>query len=140
MPGGMPGGTTFRFSTDGGGFQPTNAQDIFAQFFRMNAGGSDDEDPFSSFGGGGSFSSFGGASPFGNAFGGGGFAESRPRKTAKTDKEEESIVQRKLGVTLEEMYSGTTKKLKVTRKMLDGSVREKVLEVEVKAGWKGIIS
>jgi DnaJ family protein B protein 4 len=40
----------------------------------------------------------------------------------------------KLG--LEELYKGTTKKLKLTRKLLSGKTEEKVVEINAKAGWK----
>lgn len=49
-------------------------------------------------------------------------------------------VQRELPCTLEELYTGCTKRMKITRKRLnpDNSVRndEKVLSINVKAGWK----
>jgi len=39
-------------------------------------------------------------------------------------------------VSLEDLYTGVTKKLRVTRKRTDGSPSEKILEINVKAGWK----
>ena len=39
-------------------------------------------------------------------------------------------------MSLEELYTGTTKKLKVGRKMLNGKTEEKVLTIDVKPGWK----
>ena len=50
-------------------------------------------------------------------------------------------VEQPLPLTLEELFHGTTKKLKVTRKVLgpDGvstSLQEKVLNVHVKRGWR----
>lgn len=41
-----------------------------------------------------------------------------------------------LALTLEEMYSGTTKRLKLTRKLARGGQEEKILTIPVKAGWK----
>jgi DnaJ family protein B protein 4 len=45
-------------------------------------------------------------------------------------------VQKPLRLTLQDLYAGTTKKLKVTRRLLNGSSSEKVLTIEVKPGWK----
>lgn len=39
-------------------------------------------------------------------------------------------------VSLEDLYKGTTKKLKVSRKLLNGGVDSTTLEVAIKAGWK----
>jgi DnaJ family protein B protein 4 len=43
---------------------------------------------------------------------------------------------RPLKLSLEELYSGTTKHLKVSRRLLGGSTEEKVLEIQVLPGWK----
>ena len=45
-------------------------------------------------------------------------------------------VTRPLKVSLEELYSGATKRLKVNRRLLNGETEEKVLEIEVHPGWK----
>ncbi|RKP37007.1 DnaJ domain-containing protein [Dimargaris cristalligena] len=109
---GFPGGS-FSFSSTGGGggfrpFTPSNAEDIFAQFF---AGG---------------FSTGSNMSP--NGMGGATFMDmdggGRP-----------------LRVTLEELYTGTTKKLKVNRRLIDSSTgsyypSEKILVIDIKKGWK----
>lgn len=42
-----------------------------------------------------------------------------------------SEVNRPLKVSLEDLYTGTTKRLKVGRKLLSGGTEEKILEVEV---------
>lgn len=47
-----------------------------------------------------------------------------------------SEITRPLKVSLEDVYSGTTKRLKVGRKLLNGSTEDKVLEVHVYPGWK----
>ena len=47
-----------------------------------------------------------------------------------------TMIKRKLPLTLEELYTGTTKKLKVTRTLANSSREEKILTVEVKPGWK----
>ena len=41
-----------------------------------------------------------------------------------------------LALTLEELYKGGTKRLKITRHMKTGGQEEKILEVAYKAGWK----
>ncbi|KAI3689400.1 hypothetical protein L2E82_47356 [Cichorium intybus] len=133
---GGPGGATYFFS--GGGtpfsFNPRNADDIFAEFlgFRGAGGGGDGsgmrgvrfssisfgdntggfENTFSSFDGGGGS----GGSPFGSS--GGGFS-SGPWKDAP--------VERTLPCTLEELYKGTTKKMKMV---------EEILNINIKPGWK----
>lgn len=43
---------------------------------------------------------------------------------------------RPLKLSLEELYSGATKHLKVSRRLLDGTTEEKVLEIQVLPGWK----
>lgn len=45
-----------------------------------------------------------------------------------------------LALTLEELYKGGTKRLKITRHTGNGSQEEKVLEVAYKAGWKKVNS
>ncbi|KAG1759195.1 hypothetical protein EDD22DRAFT_806799 [Suillus occidentalis] len=43
---------------------------------------------------------------------------------------------RPLKLSLEDLYSGTTKHLKVSRRLLGGSTEDKVLEIQVIPGWK----
>jgi DnaJ family protein B protein 4 len=45
-------------------------------------------------------------------------------------------VTRPLKLSLEDIYGGTTKHLKVSRRRLDGSTEEKELEIAVQPGWK----
>lgn len=50
-------------------------------------------------------------------------------------------ITRQLGCTLEELYSGNTRKMKITRTIFDGQGRpqkteEEILELHVKPGWK----
>lgn len=136
-PGGFPGGGGFNFSFGGPGqggyhsFTTNDAFNIFSQF--AGAGGMEGEDDlFSSFMGGGgrrARGGFGGGSPFGGGFGGapggGGFGspEKPPAFTIK------------LPVSLDDLYNGTTKKMKITRKRGMGS-EEKILSVNIKPGWK----
>jgi len=146
MPGAGPGGArTFHFSTGGGGpggFSFSNPESIFAEFMRGSAGGSmggmggmgDDDDIASMFGAGGPRSSrtsrmrsaYGGADPFGGP----------PREATP----EVTTVERGLPLTLEELYNGITKKMKIKRKTYDDSGKrtttDQVLEVPIKAGLK----
>ncbi|CAK7220662.1 Molecular chaperone (DnaJ super) [Sporothrix curviconia] len=154
--GGMPGGggtRTFNFSSSTGGpggsykFNAPNA--TFADFLRsMGASGLDD------LGGGAAFpgmngmggmprasrpgeASFGGASFGGMGGGGGGDPFSRP---IRQHTPEVSTVERPLPVSLEEMFNGTTKRMKIKRKMYDDNGKrtttDTVLEVPIKAGLK----
>lgn len=119
------GPTAFRFN-------PRNAEDIFAEFF---GGGS----PFGMGGLGGGMGSRGG-----HMFGGFGNSESvfrsfgesvpssGPRKAAP--------VENKLPCSLEELYNGSTRKMKISRNIADASGKtlpvEEILTIDVKPGWK----
>jgi len=139
----MPGGYTFRSSSMSG------AEEIFRQFFESQGGAG----IFGAAGGGGArgrgaaggpgmsfFMDGDGFNMFGAGPGGAG-----PRRSASArpgggfgamDEDEPPIVTKKLGCTLEELYNGTVKKLKVTKKKLDGSTEEKILTINIKPGWK----
>ncbi|PPJ59381.1 hypothetical protein CBER1_06902 [Cercospora berteroae] len=138
--GGGPGGTrTFHFSTGGGrgggggfgGF--SDPKDIFAEFMRgggSSMGGGDDDDFFSGFGG----SSFGSARPSGGRNGSSQFRRREPEP-------ETTVVEKPLPVSLEEMYNGAQKKLKVQRKTYDAqtgkqNTEDKILSVPIKRGLK----
>jgi DnaJ family protein B protein 4 len=130
----FPGGTYFNFMGGRGGksksFRPSNAEDIFRQFFSGGADPfaefDDDDDfgpKFSSSRRPSSRANFGTSGPFS----GGGFGI------------EPAIYPLKL--TLEELFTGCTKKIKVTRRVVDQASRqmvpsEKILSVQVKPGWK----
>ncbi|PON92244.1 Terminal organelle assembly protein [Trema orientale] len=121
------GPTMFRFNT-------RSPDDIFSEFFG-----------FSSFGGMGDM---GGSRAGGSAFprgmfgedifasfrGGGGEASVNvpPRKAP--------AIERALPCTLEDLYKGTTKKMKISRDVTDSSGRpntvEEILTIEIKPGWK----
>lgn len=131
--GGGPGGPRFNFSTGGGdSFSQADAFNIFSQMggFGMDGGS------FGGFGGGfggpGGFgglggSRFGGGGMPGGFGAGGGHRHSRP---------EPDTVTMTLPVSLEDLYSGATKKMKLNRKSANGSKESKVLEVKIKPGWK----
>lgn len=134
--GGMPGGTrSFHFSTGGGsnGFNFSNADDIFSEFLRSSGGG---------MGGGGedysAFDDFMGGRPggMGGQKRGGRFNGSR-----RAPEPEVTVVEKPLAVSLEELYNGTTKKMKIKRKTYDQSTgkqstQDRILEVPIKKGLK----
>lgn len=135
--GGMPGGArSFHFSTGGGGapggFAFNNANDIFEQFMRSGGMGS-----------GGDFDDFGGGFP---GFDGGMPRSSRARARhsgshqPRSHTPDISTVERPLALTLEEMFNGTTKKMKIKSKTFDETGKlipsEKILEMPIKPGLK----
>ncbi|KAM7498034.1 hypothetical protein LguiA_022448 [Lonicera macranthoides] len=138
-PGG-PGGATY-FSTGDGPttfrFNPRSADDIFAEFFGHSS-------PFGGMGGGGmggggmrggGFSS----SMFGDdlfsSFGGGGGGSMNQHATRKAPP-----IENTLPCSLEELYKGTTKKMKISREIVDISGKsmkvEEILTINIKPGWK----
>ncbi|KAL2328176.1 hypothetical protein Fmac_021603 [Flemingia macrophylla] len=130
-------GTTYFSTGDVPGsfrFNPRNADDIFAEFFGFSS-------PFGGMGGrggGGMRSRFPGGM-FGDdmfvSFGEGGgvhMSQGAPRKAPP--------IENKLPCTLEEIYRGTTKKMKISREIADASGKtmpvEEILTINVKPGWK----
>ncbi|KAL6141258.1 hypothetical protein ACLB2K_059548 [Fragaria x ananassa] len=122
------GGASY-FSTGNGPtgfrFNPRNADDIFAEFFGMGGSG------FTS-------SLFGDSSFFGDdAFAfregvGGSMKRGGPRKA--------SPIEIRLPCTLEELYKGNNKKMKISRDIADTSGKnmkvEEILTSDIKPGWK----
>lgn len=112
------------------------------QTFRMFFG---DSDPFSMFCGVGeddgirmNFPGFGGIPSF-NGNGYGGRVDSHSHGSRK--KTQDPPVQYDLLVSLEEVATGTTKKMKISRKVFNPDNRtirpeEKVLVIDIKPGWK----
>ncbi|EIW57283.1 DnaJ-domain-containing protein [Trametes versicolor FP-101664 SS1] len=150
---GFPGAQTFSFSTGPGGsfssggpggFSPTDPNKIFEQIFGMGGLGGG----MGGFGGGGRtrvssmFAQDDDDDMSGNFFGGmpggmprGGRASPRqPRAPASPSQPSE--ITRPLKVSLEDLYSGATKHLKVGRRLLNGGTEEKVLEIQISPGWK----
>lgn len=143
--GGMPGGgtRTFHFSKNGGGpssFNFSNPHTIFEEFVRSNGTGGlggDDDDDMSNF-----FSAFGNA---GGRPGGGrsrmrtqGFGDSG--RSARQSAPEVTTVERPLPVSLEDMFNGASKKMKIKRKVFDETgkrtLTDQVLDVPIKPGLK----
>jgi DnaJ family protein B protein 4 len=144
--GGKPGPGThrFHFSTGGGGgangFNFSNPDSIFSEFLRGGGGGSmggDDDDDFGGFGG------FGMGGMPGGIGGSGGSRRPGARFNGgrRAPEPEVTVVEKPLAITLEEMFSGTTKKLKIKRKTYDQatgkqSTQDRILEVPIKKGLK----
>lgn len=145
--GGMPGGTrTFHFSTGGGGggggFNFSNPESIFSEFLRGGGagmgGGLGDEDDFGSFGGFGMGGMPGG---MGGSKGKRGSGGSRFEGGRRAPAPEVTVVEKPLPVSLEELFNGATKKLKIKRKTYDSgtgkqSTQDRILEVPIKKGLK----
>lgn len=135
--GGMPSGTRVHYDfggggPGGGGFSFSNPESIFSEFLRgqpgMGGGGADFSDLFGEAprrqSGGRSRQSGFGAEPIHRA--------STPEVTT---------VERPLPLTLEELYKGTHKKMKIKRKAFDAvtgkrTTQDKVLEMDIKPGLK----
>ncbi|KAJ1396172.1 HSP40/DnaJ peptide-binding [Sesbania bispinosa] len=132
-----PGAGGFSGGSDGGPtmfrFNPRSADDIFSEFFGFS----------SPFGGMGDMGGRAGASGFPRGmFGDDIFTSFRsaagegsanvPRKSAP--------IERTLQCSLEDLYKGTTKKMKISRDVTDASGRpttvEEILTIEIKPGWK----
>ncbi|KAG5983229.1 hypothetical protein E4U55_000519 [Claviceps digitariae] len=144
--GGMPGGggtRTFHFSTGGGpggGFSFNNPEDIFSEFMRQQSGGAggmhgaDDDfgNVFSSFGGGAGGSRSGRTKMRSSGFAG----EPKDREQMP----EIATVDKALPLTLEELFNGVTKKMKIKRKTFDENGKriqtDQILEVPIKPGLK----
>ncbi|OUZ99104.1 DnaJ domain [Macleaya cordata] len=127
QPGAGGGPASFRFN-------PRSADDIFSEFFGFSS-------PFGGMG------DMGGARAGGSNFPRGIFAEdifaslrggagegsaNVPRKAPP--------IERTLTCSLEDLYKGTTKKMKISREVADYSGRpttvEEILTIEIKPGWK----
>jgi DnaJ family protein B protein 4 len=134
MPGG--GARTFHFSTGGGGpggFNFSNPENIFSEFLRGQGGGLGDDDDFG-------FGGFGMNGMPGGMPGGKG-PRSRFSGGRRAPEPEVTVVEKPLAVTLEELFNGTTKKLKIKRKTYDQatgkqSTQDRILEVPIKKGLK----
>ncbi|SCZ95029.1 BZ3500_MvSof-1268-A1-R1_Chr11-3g03555 [Microbotryum saponariae] len=148
--GGFPPGA-FSFSTSGGapgggpgGFQPSDPNDIFASLFGSMGG----MGRMGGMGGGRGARGGAGGNPFAGMGGMGGMPGG-PMDTSDEEYREEKPqeVVKQLPVSLEDLYKGATKKLKVTKKRRAGGEEANTLEtdgviasllpaVAVKPGWK----
>lgn len=135
FPGGFPGGGSTFSSFGGGGGNPFSTQDAFNIFSMFGGGGMDDD--MGGFGGGSGFGGGGfGSSGFGGSgFGGGGSTGRRTgRKSQRTEPVEPKQID--LPVALRDLYTGTTKKLKIKHRGASGATESSIVEVTVKPGWK----
>ena len=137
--GGMPGGGTFHFSS-------SNADDIFRNFFGTSDpfAASDESNPFGGGGGGHPFASFGGIGGM-PGMGGGKRASSMNTPTQNSHHHQRehakaAPINHSLSVSLEELYTGATKRMRITKKLLDNSGQQTQVavdkEINVKQGWK----
>lgn len=144
--GGMPEGFSFSFGGPGGGggFNPSDPNDIFSSIFGGMGGGMPGMSSGRPRAGRQTQSSFGG---FGGMPGGmsmdmdddmSGFSSghSRGPPRQRTQAPQPSELVKPLALSLEDLYSGATKRLKLTRKLVSGGSEEKVLSITVKPGWK----
>ncbi|KAJ6697921.1 DNAJ-like protein SUBFAMILY C MEMBER [Salix purpurea] len=129
------GGGGFPFGNGGGGgsngFNPRNAEDIFAEFFGSSPFGFGSTGPGKSTrvqSDGGLFGGFGSSDTLFRTCSEG----SAPRKPPP--------VESKLPCSLEELYSGSTRKMKISRTVADAHGRQvqetEILTIDVKPGWK----
>ncbi|CAO2820667.1 unnamed protein product [Amaranthus hypochondriacus] len=118
-------------------FNPRSAEDIFAEFFGTS--------PFDfEFG----FGSGSGSSPNGRpkrySYGDGGSfggTENMYRTYSEAgSKKKPAPIENQLACTLEELYSGSTRKMKISRTIVDANgcqvPETEILAIEVKPGWK----
>ena len=140
--GGMPGGSrSFHFSTSSGGDGPfnfSNPNNIFQEFMRSNGDAFAGDDIFASLGGDGA----GGRRS--STFGSGG-RSSRTRENGERRRRaptpEVTTHERPLPLSLEDMFKGTHKKMKIQRKTFDErsgkrKVEDKILDIDIKPGYK----
>merc|ERR1712159_957939 len=148
MPGGFggmgSGGTTFVFTSNGGGGSgmrmggmgggDIDPYDLFAQLFGDELGGLGGMQGMRIGGHGGGR---GGMSMdlddddmLSSGFGG------MPTRSHRAQQPKAREVNHKLVCSLDELYNGAQKRIKVTRTSVEGSPSSKVLEVDVQPGWK----
>ncbi|XP_057948993.1 uncharacterized protein LOC131144385 [Malania oleifera] len=132
-----PGGASFFQTGDGPTvfrFNPRNANDIFSEFFGFS----------SPFGGMGGSSGVGGMrcrSRFpGGMFGDDVFASFGEGRPMSQVPRKAPPIENTLPCSLEELYKGNTKKMKISREIADASGKtlpvEEILTIGIKPGWK----
>lgn len=146
MPGGGGGGArTFHFTTGGGGpgggFNFSDPGNLWQDFLRGGGvggmGGGDMDDILNQLGGGG----FGGSMPrASNGRSSGGKTRQRYNSDARAPSPEVTTVEKPLPLTLEELFTGTHKRMKIKRKLFDDSgkrtTEDRILEMDIKPGLK----
>mmetsp|Transcript_35456 Transcript_35456/g.36124 ORF Transcript_35456/g.36124 Transcript_35456/m.36124 type:complete len:276 (+) Transcript_35456:76-903(+) len=133
---GMPGGAqSFHFSS-------MDPNDIFRNFFGTSdpfSAGSSSGSMFGSEMGGGGFGGMGGRTFVNVSNMGGGMGASSAR--AQQPQKKAPSVNHTLNVSLEELYAGTSKKMRITKKVTDASTGQITQitvdkEIDIKRGWK----
>lgn len=121
--GGSGGGASpFGGFSSSGGFSQADAFNIFSQMGGFGMGGGGDDFGFGGFGG--SSGGFGGMP--------GGFSQGHSSRS----RPEPDTVTISLPVSLEDLYHGGVKKMKLNRKGINGSKESKVMTINIKPGWK----
>lgn len=130
------GSSGFPFGNGSGsgsnGFNPRNAEDIFAEFFGSSPFGFGSSGPGRSMrfqsDGAGTFGGFGGTDKIFRSYSEG----VTPKKPP--------AVESKLLCSLEELYSGSTRKMKISRTVVGANGHQvpetEILTIDVKPGWK----
>lgn len=134
-----PGAGGFPGSSDGGGhgsfrFNPRSADDIFSEFFGFST----------PFGGMGDMGGRAGASGFSRGMFGEdiftSFRNAAGEGASGNASRKAAPIERKLPCSLEDLYKGTTKKMKISREVTDATGRpsttEEILTIDIKPGWK----
>jgi DnaJ family protein B protein 4 len=135
-------------TTNSSRFNPRNAEDIFAEFF----GASSPFNPAGMMGAMGSSTNGrnrNSATPFGDGiYGGGNFSDTPNSMHLFNGLQQKSdvhckvvpAVENKLQCTLEELYKGSTRKMKISRNVTNPNgkmtVLNEILTIDVKPGWK----
>ncbi|KAG6852307.1 hypothetical protein C0991_001074 [Blastosporella zonata] len=151
---GGPSGSTFTFTSAGpggfgggpAGFAPSDPVNIFEHIFGGSFGG------FGGTGGMGTRQSGSRANPFDmddNMDGSSGFSSGMPGGMPHTHAQSRSSannthtrspapseITRPLKIDLQELYNGALKHIKVGRRKNDGTMEDKVLEIQIHPGWK----
>ncbi|KAJ7958712.1 DnaJ subfamily B member like [Quillaja saponaria] len=115
------------------GFNPRNAEDIFAEFFGSSPFGFGSSGPGRSTrfqsDGGGMFGGFGGSDNIFRTYSEGSNVPKKPPP-----------IESKLPCSLEELYAGSTRKMKISRTVVDVNGRQvtdtEILTIDVKPGWR----
>ncbi|KAF1318642.1 Dnaj subfamily b member, partial [Globisporangium splendens] len=147
FPGGFSGFSSSSSGFPGGGgfsFHSTDPSKIFEQFFgTSNPNEAEHLDPMSMFGGMGGFGRSARSRRAGGGMGGafGGMDDMFGGMGGAGGASKAQKLKRQLECTLDQLYTGCTKKLKITRKVFDPATQQlheeqKILEVNVRPGWK----
>ncbi|KAG9302746.1 hypothetical protein G9A89_009523 [Geosiphon pyriformis] len=138
----FPGGPNVKFSftsSGGRGFTPSDPNSIFSEFLRefgaTSSMGEDETDFMSAFPG------FGRPPKGAKGFGRGMFPTDPFSRGPPSDGGAANDVVHPLALSLEDIYKGVTKKLKITRKLYDASSgrqvpTDKMVEIQVRPGMK----